>query len=959
MGPILHVVGLDAASNLSTRLLWASLQGLVNRVQVELYVDFGGDPANRSATLADWEERYAIAYDNLSADAALARYAPRWNGTIVYDPSRPESINIGTMLAAQRGALLVGPDLAGWMQASYGLAPRFDYATSDWAPLDRIGAYNRALRELYPASNPSLLAMLPPDRWAIRDYLIATRTFVFYLPQGILASPFDVAATTRILDAAPRGIPVLGWFDSPTLTEENAFVQALSRAGKFSVGVQHVPNLSVMTALGRTFPHRQFPPPAAGRLANTTYVVLAIPDGDNLDFLAGRMHELWTESVRGVPVRGTVPIAWSVSPLLVDLAPPLLDAYYRSATPADRLIAGPSGAGYLYPDYALRDDLESFVAFSGRYMQAAGLDVLWLLNAFPATEIPYSDASLQAYVDGVRPRGIVLDYADQPRSRDAWMEVGEQAVAPVIRSTHFWTTQDNVLGKLAAAAATWDRGPHFVWLTVYSFRFGLGDALRLIDTMKGRLPGGVEVVSPEAFFSFLRLDFVRQETERLRSVEVDPIASLVFRGTLDAARRHSFDADVDLGAGDVDGAATAAYLGLEALREIRAAEALFLSALVLLAAAGLAVQAQRADRPTPRPSGEVRVGPLVFLIVTIAMFLLALREAVDQNFWTYPAILIGVAVAGLHRPLRRLLDRAWGVRTPAIAALLDLVFVTLAIRTSAAFPLALVGTLVVLDAYLSRRPATNVEALAGLCFGTAIGFAGGFDLVTMTLFSVLLVVSSVGLRTPAPIDSPRPRSRTLLRGILLTLPLTALAIAFSYSLASRLEVQGDRLVPLAAGFLVVPPVLAILIRRMIPPISARTGILAGLGFAGALGAAVLAVVGTIPTTLLLLGLFTSLSFAALAALDQVPPGGIAASRALPVAVALLPPLLLFLRVPSITFSLVLVPLPEPIEYALYAAPALVAGTSLALFLFILFRERAWALVEKHYPRGRHRRAGGP
>jgi hypothetical protein len=44
---------------------------------------------------------------------------------------------------------------------------------------------------------------------------------------------------------------------------------------------------------------------------------------------------------------------------------------------------------------------------------------------------------------------------------------------------------------------------------------------------------------------------------------------------------------------------------------------------------------------------------------------------------------------------------------------------------------------------------------------------------------------------------------------------------------------------------------------------------------------------------------------------------------------------------------------------LYAAPALVAGTSLALFLFILFRERAWALVEKHYPRGRHRRAGGP
>src|SRR5439155_534115 len=120
MGPRLHAVRIDANANLSMRLLMTSLQGLVNRASVELY-------------------------------------------------------------------------------------------------LDVIGAYDRALRELYPSSYPYLLAILPPDRWAIRDYLVQTGTFVFYLTQGMLASPFEAAATMRILQAAPRGIPILGWFNSPTL----------------------------------------------------------------------------------------------------------------------------------------------------------------------------------------------------------------------------------------------------------------------------------------------------------------------------------------------------------------------------------------------------------------------------------------------------------------------------------------------------------------------------------------------------------------------------------------------------------------------------------------------------------------------------------------------------------------------------------------------------------------------
>ena len=57
-----------------------------------------------------------------------------------------------------------------------------------------------------------------------------------------------------------------------------------------------------------------------------TYAVLAVPDGDNLDFAAGRMWELWTERTRG-----TLPFAWSLNPILGDLASLVNDELPHSA----------------------------------------------------------------------------------------------------------------------------------------------------------------------------------------------------------------------------------------------------------------------------------------------------------------------------------------------------------------------------------------------------------------------------------------------------------------------------------------------------------------------------------------------------------------------------------------------------------------------------------------------------
>src|SRR5207247_9891361 len=102
-----------------------------------------------------------------------------------------------------------------------------------------------------------------------------TEPFVLHLPQELLARPPEPAATKRILHATPRGIPILGWFNSPTLTEENSFVQMASAEGKFVAGGQEVPNLSVLTSLGRNETRSQrSPAPPLPSLEKKAYVVL-------------------------------------------------------------------------------------------------------------------------------------------------------------------------------------------------------------------------------------------------------------------------------------------------------------------------------------------------------------------------------------------------------------------------------------------------------------------------------------------------------------------------------------------------------------------------------------------------------------------------------------------------------------------------------------------------------------
>lgn len=923
---VLHVVLAGPNVNESTRLTLLSLQGIVNREAVELYLDFENESADPTSILAYLQSRYAVAADTVTIDWALDRYLARAAGLVVYDPQRPESVNIATTYAGIHDAVIAGPDTAENLSSWIDKPILLDYAASDWTSLDAVGAYDRALAELYPQCDHDLLSILPPEEDALRDYIVATRTFVFYDNQGLLATPQEIASTLRILHAAPRGIPILGWFRSPTLTEENAFLQLASSEGKFVVGTEEVPNLSVLTAFGRTSTFSQ-PAPASPALPvqDKVYAVVAVADGDSLDFVGHRMREMWAD-----PARGTIPVAWSLNPLLTELAPPYVDYYYQSATPQDRFIAGPSGAGYMYPDFTRPGDLSAYLQFSKRYLQKADMDVAWILSAFTASEIPHSSASLSEYVDWLSPRGIALDYDDQPTATDYWMQSGTTGASPTIRSTQLWTSKDNFLAKVQAALSARKPSPYFLWMTVYPWRFDLADAKEVLADLANRTGIGVEVVTPEQLFALMIQDFHDRASDDLASMEADPITPRLLPGYLDSARLHLARAAEAGQAGDVQRSALEAFLASETLRD-----AMLLEDIIVVLAAGLVILGVGMVRPLWKPVRAGRLRPemwgLVAGTVIVALFLLDFRAVLRDNFWTYGYLFVGIAVAGFATPLRAFLDKSYPARAGRVALILFVVASLFTFWTSAGFPLAtLTGTLS-LQIVLRDRPRATRSFVLSVLAGTALGYWLSVTLFVFAgLFAVLLAAA---LLAPcvhrAPGEGTRTRKGAWSLAFALVLPLIALSAFHSFSVGLRLELQDENLATLGVALLAIVPVIAFPLTTLVRRGSERSFGLRALLVAALFSAGMLLVSASVTATLMLLGATTAFALAAWSFLQDYAARGGALERIAAPLFSLIPLLALFIRLPPVAYSLAIGPLPWVLEYALYALPVLWAVAALA------------------------------
>lgn len=414
----LDVYDIRAASR-DVQLAITTLTGLINRPRPRVYlITESEDIYWLQHLFQSVPQDAASVTGNAVLDALLTSYRENVDGVIIYDPGLVDSINIATTLAGQRDGLVVSPDLAQRLQDSYQLSLLVDLRTYQWRT--RLQAYHWAQQNLLAASSGRMLAGLGPDNVSgLRAFLVATRTFVYwldsrsYLPDfsdGLLS---ERALMQQIYASLPQGGLHLGWF-----IDESSGVYLTSQVAMTVLATDMCSNLEIWTAIQPEALSSQARTNNIPSADNKVYVSFTISDGDNVQYCQHRLLALWQDEARG-----SLPIGWTIAPALLHAAPTLAAYYLASATPNDELIAGPSGAGYIFPSHWPVERLPQFLQLTGQLMQALGLTTLELLDS-----ALWESIGLPLLSD-IRLSGMTcIDAASQQRIVQALVPYGLQGV---------------------------------------------------------------------------------------------------------------------------------------------------------------------------------------------------------------------------------------------------------------------------------------------------------------------------------------------------------------------------------------------------------------------------------------------------------------------------------------------------------------------------------------------------
>src|SRR5205823_4654664 len=186
--------------------------------------------------------------------------------------------------------------------------------------------------------------------------------------------------------------PYLGWF-AQDVAGEFSGTQLTSEHSVYVLAADFLENTTVVSGVPAKITGSRAAVAAPPPLQNKIYVALVMTEGDNLQYDQHRLRKIWDD-----PGRGRVPINWTVDPLLLDAAPSILSYYESTATPNDLLMAGPSGAGYIYPTPWPDATFRLYTKQSARYMKAAGINTVYVLNRVNSQSVPLSDAEAADYI---------------------------------------------------------------------------------------------------------------------------------------------------------------------------------------------------------------------------------------------------------------------------------------------------------------------------------------------------------------------------------------------------------------------------------------------------------------------------------------------------------------------------------------------------------------------------------
>jgi hypothetical protein len=189
-----------------------------------------------------------------------------------------------------------------------------------------------------------------------------------------------------------------------------------------------------------------------------------------------------------------VPLNWSISPVVLDAAPAILNYYQSTQTPNDFLVSGPSGAGYTYPGAWPAADLPGYTETTGDYMQRTGMNVIFTLNHPNGTVLNLTDAVAADYVQGVR--GLLGILGDWTSTSTLTTPDG----LPVVTQVSITSIAQGQTA-LAKAAQSWNgTSPLFVAISVIAWNMAPTDVNNLVASLGSQY----QVERADVFFKLLR-----------------------------------------------------------------------------------------------------------------------------------------------------------------------------------------------------------------------------------------------------------------------------------------------------------------------------------------------------------------------------------------------------------------------------------------------------------------------
>jgi len=453
--------------------------------------------------LAYYQQAHGYTLEKLEdLNSSLARFRSEYHGLIVWDENLLDTINIAVMLAGQESLLPVTHGMTGL--PSLQNCPLVHDLRGKWA--DRLQVYQWAFDNLFPGCLSGAVSCIEPgwQRPEFLDYLVQEKIFIYSLSsvdkglgsQLLLLLAFGPPALRELIFALRLDGPLrrfaLRWMEkhSPEVALGSR-IQKSVRSDRyptiFGWHTQRDDELSFMLQLSAnglrlapshlasnfSFHSRVAPlgflPEQEGRSLTLDpdgiYLTFTLSDGDQLMMMNTDELGNWRS-----PARGRVAFNWETQPLLIELAPALLEKYVRQATPLDCLIAGPSGAGYIIPPLA--PDLPAYMAETTRLCRKAGIRVVTSYVADPPRRILRQLAKHKGDLLGYLAGYALVNRAPQFCRKDLLFFANQ-----VPRVDEIWLEADALLERVQALVAAMRQRPAFISVHLFAYRTTIEDVM--------------------------------------------------------------------------------------------------------------------------------------------------------------------------------------------------------------------------------------------------------------------------------------------------------------------------------------------------------------------------------------------------------------------------------------------------------------------------------------------------